>query len=300
MSNHDSLPAHTDRPADQHPAQQPPSSTDRPTATYPTGYPHQLPEGWRADPRPGRYLDPTDPRLVQADATPTGVFPARRSIRPLGQPARPARPEQAADAASTARTRPGTHACHAPAAPSTEPEQAATPRPRHEEETPIQDMGRPGILARPSMAWHPSLTQLAIGAALVAAIIGACNVAAIQAHREARAYCHELVVSDWTRAERECRGTGESTPVPGVPSQPARPEQPPAPAHQAPTSKPAWTVHGTGAAYDRTDPHASPLDLPRCTTAPDTPMPCLAHVSADSRHVTVLEEDASLTGLDRR
>lgn len=68
----------------------------------------------------------------------------------------------------------------------------------------------------------------------------------------------------------------------------------------APASKPVWTVHGTGAAYDRTDPAASPLDLPRCTTSPSTPMPCLATVSPDSRRVVVLEEDASLTALDRR
>lgn len=75
------------------------------------------------------------------------------------------------------------------------------------------------------------------------------------------------------------------------------------PAPQQPPSTPApaeWTVHGTDAPYDRTDPAASPLDLPRCTAAPDTPMPCLAHISNDSHHVTVLEEDASLTGLDRR
>ena len=75
------------------------------------------------------------------------------------------------------------------------------------------------------------------------------------------------------------------------------------PAPQQPPSTPApaeWTVHGTDSPYDRTDPSASPLDLPRCTTSPDTPMPCLAHISNDSHHVVVLEEDASLTGLDRR
>ena len=76
------------------------------------------------------------------------------------------------------------------------------------------------------------------------------------------------------------------------------PQQPPASA--SPSSKPVWTVHGTDSPYDRTDPAASPLDLPRCTADPDTPMPCLAHISNDSHHVTVLEEDASLTGLDRR
>ena len=61
-----------------------------------------------------------------------------------------------------------------------------------------------------------------------------------------------------------------------------------------------WVTEDTGAAYDRTDPHASPLDLPRCTTSPDTPLPCLATISADSRRAVVLEEDASLTALVRR
>lgn len=245
------------------PIRRPASSTDRPTGTYPTA-PFA---GWR-------------------DRTPTEELP----------PVAPSRPEQET---------PSQHGAGQDA-PS------------------IQDMGRPGILRRPSMAWHPSLMQLAIGAALVLAIIGACNVAAIQAHREARAYCRALVVSDWDRAQRECRGTGAGTPVPeeiptapaqaGSPSQtpaasrpdPAdtasQPEQAPSPAQQTPsTPAPAeWTVHGTDSPYDRTDPSASPLDLPRCTTAPDTPMPCLAHISNDSHHVTVLEEDASLTGLDRR
>lgn len=65
-------------------------------------------------------------------------------------------------------------------------------------------------------------------------------------------------------------------------------------------SAPDWATRDTGAAYDRTNPAASPLDLPRCTTSPDTPLPCLAWKSADSTHVTVLEEDASLTALVRQ
>lgn len=58
-----------------------------------------------------------------------------------------------------------------------------------------------------------------------------------------------------------------------------------------------WVTKHTGAAYDRTNPHASPLDLPRCTTSPDTPLPCLATISPDSKRAVVLEEDASLTAL---
>lgn len=64
--------------------------------------------------------------------------------------------------------------------------------------------------------------------------------------------------------------------------------------------QPDWVTEDTGAAHDRTDPAASPLDLPRCTTSPDTPLPCLATISPDSRRAVVLEEDASLTALVRR
>lgn len=61
-----------------------------------------------------------------------------------------------------------------------------------------------------------------------------------------------------------------------------------------------WVTGDTGAAYDRTNPAASPLDLPRCTTSPDTPLPCLATISPDSSRAVVLEEDTSLTALVRR
>lgn len=61
-----------------------------------------------------------------------------------------------------------------------------------------------------------------------------------------------------------------------------------------------WVTEDAGSAYDRTDPAASPLELPRCTTSPDTPLPCLATISPDSRRAVVLEEDASLTALTRR
>ena len=212
------------------------------------------------------------------------------------------------------------------AAPSpTQPEQVTSqPEQAPSSEQPLQDMGRPGILARPAMRWHPSLMQLAIGAALVAALLGACNVAAINAHREARAYCRALVVSDWDRAQRECRGTGAGTPVPeqagtSAPAAPSTEQGPgmsgqtqaaPDAATLSPMSgqtpdarsgtQPDWVTSDTRAPYDRTDPSASPLSLPRCTTSPTTPMPCLAHVSADRAHAVVLEEDASLTALARR
>ena len=266
MSNHPSAP-HTDRP-----------HTDRPTGTYPTG---TYPTGRPAHPSHAA------PFAGWRDRTPTEELP-------LAAPSRPGPTEQA-------------------------PSQQA------EQETPLQDMGRPGILRRPSMRWHPSLMQLAIGAALVAALLGACNVAAINAHRTARAYCHALAAQDWNQAQRECRGTGAGTSTPeqagtpypsATPSHPTTPASPegctltrvttPSPitsAHSpAPASAPApgWVTSDTCAPYSKNDPSASPLDLPRCTTAPDTPMPCLAHASSDARHAVVLEEDGSMTGLVRR
>ena len=281
--------------------------TDRPTATYPTatsptGYP--LPEGWRVDPRPGRYLDPADPRLVRSDATPTGAFPTRRSIRPLVSSqqaaARAARSEQGTDAATTARTRPGTRACHTSAAPSTE---QAAPAETLRQDFNILDAGRPGILRRPSLRWHPSLVQLFVGA--VIAIIAFTGIArsATRGMADASARCHQLMATDWSAAERECGARYPGT-EPAPAAQAAQPPQAvPADtdtADIAPTSKPAWTVHGTDSPYDRTDPAASPLDLPRCTTSPDTPLPCLATISPDSSRAVVLEEDASLTALVRR
>lgn len=72
------------------------------------------------------------------------------------------------------------------------------------------------------------------------------------------------------------------------------------PAEQT-AAQPTWVTEGTGAPYDRTNPHASPLSsLPRCTTSPSTPLPCLATISPDSTRAVVLEEDASLTALVRR
>lgn len=73
-------------------------------------------------------------------------------------------------------------------------------------------------------------------------------------------------------------------------AQEARTEQ----AEQAPAPSPSWLVEGTTTAAP------SPLDLPRCTTSPDTPLPCLATISHDSKRAVVLEEDASLTALVRR
>ena len=70
----------------------------------------------------------------------------------------------------------------------------------------------------------------------------------------------------------------------------ARTEQ----AEQADAPASQWTIEGTTTAAP------SPLDLPRCTASPDTPLPCLATISPSQDRAVVLEEDASLTALARR
>ena len=82
--------------------------------------------------------------------------------------------------------------------------------------------------------------------------------------------------------------SGQSTSTPASPMSGQSPAQP------------DWVTEHTGSAYDRTNPAASPLDLPRCTTSPDTPLPCLATISPSQTRAVVLEEDASLTALVRR
>ena len=291
--------------------QAPSASTDRPTATFPTatfptalaGHPLAagtgLPEGWRVDPRPRRYLDPADAadasRLAPADATPTGVFPIRRSIRPgarpTASPGAPDRPQREgagrparggggqADAASLshggARARAGARAVYhtAPAYPSSE--QAATS----------------GAGRRQARRRH--LRAAMTGIALAAAVLTGLQLYALDGIIDAREAARAA------RAARPVASTSQPAPSTGSMSgQTPMPERAPENARTGIQS--AWVTEDTGAPYSKDDPAASPLSLPRCTTSPDTPMPCLAHVSADSNHAVVLEEDASLTGLVRQ
>lgn len=250
--------------------------TDRPTATFPAGQqayrPVSYPAGWRAD--PAGYLDPTAPadasRLAQADATPTAAYPTLRSIRPALP--RPARHEEA-DAASLshggARARAGARAVYhtAPSGPSSE-------QPRRQ-------------------ARRRHLRAALTGIALAALILTGLQLYALDGINDAR---------EAARAARAARPVAStSQPAPSTDSmsgQPPMPER--APENARTGTQPEWVTQDTGAPYDRTDASASPLSLPRCTTSPTTPMPCLAHVSADSNHAVVLEEDASLTGLIRQ
>ena len=126
------------------------------------------------------------------------------------------------------------------------------------------------------------LRQALTGIALAAALLGALQLLALNGISSAR---------QAALAERSARATTQA-------EQPRTEQAAPPAAQTAP--QPVWVTEDTGAAYSSVDPSASPLDLPRCTTSPDTPLPCLATVSADSSRAVVLEEDASLTALVRR
>lgn len=195
---------------------------------------------------------PTDPAAIWADPagyptdwladrTPTATYPA-------GYP-------QAAQAAQAPQAAP----------------HVTTNAPQNE--GPIQDMGRPGILARPSMRWHPSLMQLATAA-----------VVALLAFISLQHLALDGIASARRAAIEQARATPAATAAP---------------------LQPDWVTEDTHAPYSKDDPTASPLDLPRCTTAQDTPLPCLASTfpqnsNENPTRVVVLEEDASLTALARR
>ena len=157
---------------------------------------------------------------------------------------------------------------------------------------------------------HAALAGLLIAAALLtgmqlyaAAGISSARQAALQSAREsagAHAYStpSDAAPSRPEQAAPEHEG-GQQSPMSGQTPAPATMSDrtSAAPMSGQTDTQSEWVTQDTGAPYVRTNPHASPLSLPRCTTSPTTPMPCLAHVSANSRHAVVLEEDGSLTGL---
>ena len=143
---------------------------------------------------------------------------------------------------------------------------------------PAGSLRRPARGRRAARHLRSALTALA----LAAAILTGLQLYAAHGISDARqAALRSASARDTTQTEQATPPTGQS-----------RPEQ--APIH------PTWVTEDTGAPYNRTDPSASPLSLPRCTTSPDTPLPCLATISPNSTRAVVLEEDASLTALVRR
>lgn len=158
-----------------------------------------------------------------------------------------------------------------------------------------------------------ALAAIALAAALLTGLqlyaasgITSARQAALQSAREsagARAYStpSDAAPSRPEQAAPE-HGGGQQSPMSGQTPAPATMSDrtSAAPMSGQTDTRSEWITQDTGAAYDRTDPSASPLSLPRCTTSPDTPLPCLATISPDSRRAVVLEEDASLTALVRR
>lgn len=265
-------------------------SADRPTATYPTGWLIAEAAGRRVDPAgylpEGAEGGAAAACLEEADATPTAVLPAEATtraalfpeVRPLRErPAGPSRHE-GGDAAFIART-----------------EARGRARVYHTPRTKGRWAGRAGRAGRRHL--RAALTAIALAAAILtglqlyaAAGITSARQAALAARTEGAAPAATSAAAPAAAPSSTMSG---QTPAPATMSD--RTSAAPMSGQTA-----AWVTQDSGAPYNRTDPSASPLALPRCTTSPTTPMPCLAHVSADSRHAVVLEEDASLTGLVRR
>ena len=166
------------------------------------------------------------------------------------------------------------------------------------------DAGRPAIgtrrSRRPRVSTHhkptrgreaaqaPSRSSLArtkvlrhLRAALAGLLIAAALLTGLQLYAAAGiSSARQAALAQ--QAARTGQATEQSAPTPAAPA-----EQADAPAEQ-------WAVEGTAAAAP------SPLDLPRCTTSPDTPLPCLATISPSQTRAVILEEDTSLTALVRR
>lgn len=327
--------AQTDRPATTQPtyrtAPTPSAGADRPTATYPThplatAYP--LPEGWRIDPAgylPG-LTEGGDPaaRLQEADATPTVTLPAeattREAILPTSFPeVGPLRERLAAtsatsgadaddadDAAFTARTgaRGRARVYHTPARPEHE---GGTPAAGRTERLALQ-RARTERRERVRRHLRASLAAIALAAALLSVLQAYAAAGISSARRAALAQRDASSQTASTGAPTASGGqtsdviisannSSDNSSASQTPSQ--TPSQT-SPMSGQSTAQPDWVTEDTHAPYVRTNPHASPLELPRCTTSPDTPLPCLATISPSQRRAVVLEEDASLTALVRQ
>ena len=261
MSNHDSYPA-------------PQPSTDRPTAAYPTGRPaaptaYPLPEGWRIDPAgylPQPYADggTSAACLEEADATPTVVLPAKATTREAILPA--PFPEVGPALAAT----PG---ATADAAFTARAGARVGARVYHTAQTDRRSApctkGRRERRERVRRNLRAALTAIALAAALLSVLQAYAAQGISQARQAALA------------------ASSPSASSPSASSQPAMPGQ-----------TPLWVTQDTHAPYSKDDAAATPLNLPRCTTAPDTPMPCLAHLhtspSGAPDRVVTLEEDGSM------
>lgn len=245
------------------------SNTNRP-AQHPAQHPAPSTDRPTATFPTGQWLDHLKARRERladlwADRTPTELLP----VVPAPQP-RPAS-ARTAPAAGTTFPRVSTH--RKPTAGRVARRTAPT--------------GTKGLRRRGTLSRHLRAALAAL--ALAAAILIPMQLFAAQGISSAR---QAALTARTEQAEQTSASaaplSGQSTSTPASPMSGQSPAQP------------DWVTEDASAAYDRTNPAASPLDLPRCTTSPDTPLPCLATISPDSRRAVVLEEDASLTALVRR
>ena len=242
--------------------------SNHPTATFPTADHLARLEHEEAAHRE-RLAGPFE---TWRDAAPTELLPV------VGRPA-PSRRERTASTASTASTA-GTAGTTGTTCPrvSTHPNPTAGRKPLADAPTGTKGLRRRGTLSRHLRA---ALAGLLIASAILIPMqlfaargISSARQSALQDRQQTSASAVPM------SGQSTHSGQGASSTMSGQSS-----------------AQPEWVTEHTGAAYDRTNPAASPLDLPRCTTSPDTPLPCLATISPSQTRAVVLEEDASLTAL---
>lgn len=233
--------------------------------------------------RPAATTQPAAPLLSQ-DGCPTEIIPiaapaaapvpARRSIlRAATAPA--AQPERGpfANWRGQAQTE------ELPAAPSPAFPDVQVPGPTRTERLAVRRERDRVAARRARRSYH--IRAALVGIALAAVLLGALQLLALDGIASARQAALE-------HASQHDAAAATTAPAPAEQSEQSSPsEQADAPAEQ-------WAVEGTTTAAP------SPLNLPRCTTSPDTPLPCLATISPSQTRAVVLEEDASLTALVRR
>ena len=263
-----------------------PSSSDSPTEVIPAlpAVPvrRSVLAAARAGSQAGHHARPL---AGWRDATPTEMLPA------VGRPAPSRRRERAASAAGAAGA-----AGAADAAGTAFPRVSTLPEPtRGREARRTAPTGTKGLRRQGRLRRH--LRAALAGIALAAALLTGMQLYAAQGISSARqAALGQAAPSQTASAGAQAAASGGQTS--DVISNANNPSDNSSASQKV--TQPEWITEHTGVAYDRTNPHSSPLDLPRCTTSPSTPLPCLATISPDSRRAVVLEEDTSLTALVRK
>lgn len=236
--------------------------------------------------------------LPTTTAAPVPV-PTRRSILRAASAA-PAQPERPASPFADWRGQAPTELLPAVSSdagrPSPSPASGVRRSRRPRVSTPAKPTGGREAEQPPSRRPRPRTKVRHLRAALAGILIAAALLTGMQLYAaagisSARQAALEQARSEQAASSQTASLSGQSTATPASPASPMSGQSP---------AQPDWVTEDTGAAYDRTNPEASPLDLPRCTTSPDTPLPCLATISPSQTRAVVLEEDASLTALVRK